>query len=85
MSRTKTRKVKKNVVVDTKDLLAAIQALTIFYEQKVQAFTAIREEYGEDHPATAALYEEIDTLGNILNFFTGLVGEQVKRDGEHFN
>ena len=81
----KKRKQRKRVVVDTKDLLAGIQALTIFYEEKVEAFTAIREQYGEQHPATIAMLEEMDTLGNILNFFTELVGTQLKGEGGNLN
>lgn len=75
----------KNVVVDAKDLLAGIQALTIFYEDKVTTFSMIKEQYGEQDPATIALLEEVTTLSDILNFFTSLAGGQLKRNGEHFN
>lgn len=83
MSQTKNKKQKRHVVVETKDLLAGIQALTIFYEEKVEAFTQIKAQFGDEHPATQAMMDELDTLGNILNFFTGLTGTQLK--GEHFN
>lgn len=85
MSQTRNKKQKKHVVIDTKDLLGGIQALTIFYEEKVEAFTQIKAQYGDDHPATQAMFDEIETLGNIVNFFTGLTGTQLKGEGEHFN
>ena len=81
----KKNKQRRRVVVDSKDFLAGIQALTIFYEEKVEAFSAIREQYGEQHPATIAMLEEMETLGNILNFFSGLVGTQLKGEGENLN
>lgn len=79
------KKSKKQLVVNTKDFLGGIQALNIFYEEKMAAFEAIRQQYGEQHPATIAMLEELDILGNILNFFSGLVQGQVKPEGEHFN
>ena len=82
MSQTKH---KKRVSVNTKELLAGIQALTIFYEEKTDAFIDIKEEYGNEHPATIALFEEVNTLGDILNYFSSLVGDQLKNNGERYN
>lgn len=79
------KKTKKRVIVETNDMLAGIQALTVFYEQKVQAFAAIREEFGDDDPVTMTIFEEVETLGNILNHFSNLVGDQLKGEGESFN
>ena len=76
---------KANIVVDTKELLVGIQALTIFYENKMSVYTVVREQYGEDNPATIELLEEVTTLSDILNFFTGLAGDQLKGEGEQFN
>ena len=75
MSQKKVSK-PKTVIVNRKNLLAAIQALTIFYEDKSNAFLAIKTEFGDEHPATIAMFEELDTLGNILNFITSLMNEK---------
>ena len=82
MSQKKSR---KNVVVDTKDMLAGIQALTVFYEQKVQDFAAIKEQFGEMHPASVQVFEELTTLGDILSHFSNLVGDQLKDDNGNLN
>jgi hypothetical protein len=82
MSQTKIR---KRVGIDTKDFLAGIQALTVFYEQKANDFLAIKEQFGEEHPATISVLEELTTLSDILNHFSTLVGDQLKGEGENFN
>ena len=79
------KKNKKNVVVDTKDMLAGIQALTVFYEQKVNDFSAIKEQFGEQHPATIQVLEEMTTLSDILNHFSNLVGDQIKNENGTLN
>lgn len=79
------KKTKKRVVIDTEQFLAGVQALNIFYSEKVEAYTQIREQYGDDNPVTLAMYDEIETLGNILNFLSELTGTQLKGEGEHLN
>lgn len=79
------KKARKNVIVDTKDMLAGIQALTVFYEQKVEDFTAIRDQFGDEHPATIQVLEEMTTLGDILNHFSNLVVGQIQGEGEGLN
>ena len=82
MSQTKT---KKHVVIEIEKFLGGIQALNVFNSEKVEAFTQIREQYGDQHPATLAMLDELDTLSNIINFFSELTGTQIKGEGEHFN
>lgn len=79
------KKIRKRVTIDTKDFLAGIQALTVYYEQKSVDFLVIKEQFGENHPATISVFEELNTLGDILNHFSTLVGDQIKGEGENFN
>lgn len=79
------KKIKKRVSVDSKDFLAGIQALNVFYEQKSNDFLVIKQQFGDEHPATLAVFEELNTLGDILNHFSTLVGDQMKGEGENFN
>ena len=84
MSQKKIKR-RKKLVVDTKDFLGGIQALNVFYEEKVAAFEANRNQYGDQHPATISMLEEMDMLSNIISFFSGLVEGQVKSEGDILN
>lgn len=78
-------KPKKLTTVNTKDFLAGIQALNIFYEEKTNAFIEFKEQYGENHPVVEQLLEELNTLSDLLNFFSSLAGDQLQNGGDHYN
>lgn len=74
-----------NFVIDKKEFLAGLQALTIYCEDKTNTYIAIRDDLGEDHPATQQLLEEVSTVSDILNYFSTIIKSQNDGSGEHFN
>jgi hypothetical protein len=84
MSQKKLKKRERNVVIKRKDFLAGIQALTVYHQDRTNVFLSVKEQFGDQHPATLEMFQEITDLGNILNFLTGLINE-TNSNTETFN
>jgi len=78
------KKRKKNVVVDSKEFLAGIQALTIYYERKVQEYTQVKMQLNDER-INESMLEDLEILGDVLNHLTTLVGDQLKNEGDSLN
>ena len=83
MSQKKSKR-ERHVVIKRKDFLAGIQALTIYYEDRTNVFLSVKQQFGDEHPATIEMFQELTDLGNIVNFLSGLVNEKPPDTG-NFN
>jgi hypothetical protein len=86
-SKKKVKKLKQPelLTVDKKNFVAAVQALTIFHQDKTDTYIAIRDDLGPEHAATAQLEEELDTLASIISFLSDLIQNQNVKGSQHFN
>jgi hypothetical protein len=66
-------KIRDNLVINKKEFLDGMKALAIFHEEKMNTFIAIRQDLGDEHPATQQMFDEIDNLSNILTYFSSLL------------
>lgn len=87
MSSNKKKPVTKRelLTVDKKNFVAAVQALTIFHQDKTNTYIAIREDLGTEHPATTQLEEELDTLASIISFLSDLIQNQNSSNSGQYN
>lgn len=71
--------------IDKENFVAAIQALSIYHQDKTNIFIEIQNEYGKEHPAALELGADLETLSSIISFLSDLTQTRNSKSSEHYN